>query len=187
MTDTISENRTRHAREVEQIRTNADLSAEAKRRKMAEAHERAMAEHRKLIEEGRRARAQELAAAERKVLGIPYPERSTASEQAIIAMSYRDALSRAEIAANSRENTGALQALLERAEASGDDLLGVAVYHTATRRGLRQVADRYLEERPKERSRWERYVAARQEADSAGGLLRTTVTEVPPSRPPELR
>jgi hypothetical protein len=44
-----------------------------------------------------------------------------------------------------------------------------------------------LEGRPKERSRWEDYVAARQRADSAGGLLGAAFGLTPPPRPPDLR
>ncbi len=44
--------------------------------------------------------------------------------------------------------------------------MATAVYHVATERGARAVANAYLEKRPHEKKRWEEYVAARQEAES---------------------
>lgn len=187
---TIAENRAKAEREIEKIRANPDLSAEAKRRKIQEVYERSVAEHRELVEEERRAEAEAIASAERKVLGIPYPERSSASERAMIALSYRDALDRAERAASDREDLGALLDLLERAEVSGDSLLARAVYHTATRRGVRQVADAYLASRPTEQARWERYMQVRNEARYSGGLeglVLAGAESVRPAKPAELR
>jgi hypothetical protein len=186
---TIAENREKAEREIERIRQNQDLSDEARRRKMQEVYERSVAEHRELVEEERRAEAEAIASAERKVLGIPYPERSSASERAMIALSYRDAYDRAEKAASDQLDSGSLLDLLERAEVAGDDLLARAIYHTATRRGVRQVADTYLASRPAEQARWERYTEARTEARYSGGLegLVTAGAEgVGPARPSEL-
>jgi hypothetical protein len=59
-----------------------------------------------------------------------------------------------------------LARLLKRAERTGDEELAGAVYHVATEKGIRNVADSYLEGRPEERKRWEGYVAARTEAES---------------------
>jgi hypothetical protein len=56
--------------------------------------------------------------------------------------------------------------LLERAERTQDPELADAVYHVATEKGVRGVADAYPDARPKERKRWEKYVDARQEAES---------------------
>ncbi len=53
-----------------------------------------------------------------------------------------------------------------RAERSGDPHLADAVYHVSTERGLRFVADSYLESRPQERKRWGEYAEARQEAEA---------------------
>jgi hypothetical protein len=187
---TIAENREKAEREIERIRANRDLSDEARRRKIQEVYERSVAEHRELVEEERRAEAEAIASAERKVLGIPYPERSSASERAMIAMSYRDALDRAERSAADPENSTALLDLLERAEVAGDDLLARAVYHTATRRGARQVADTYLASRPTEQARWETYTQMRNEARyTAGdleGLLIAGAESLAPMRPAEL-
>src|SRR5215203_3685242 len=99
MTEQISQNRSRHTQQIESVRADRDLSAEAKRRKIAALGEAAMKEHRRLVEEEQRDRARAIKQAERKVLGISYPEGAKAHEKAIIAMSYRDARDRAERAA----------------------------------------------------------------------------------------
>jgi hypothetical protein len=175
----ISENRSRHSREVERIKANPDLSAEAKRRMTDEANQAALKEHARLVEEQRQEPAQAIEAAERKLLGISYPERASAHEKAIIAMSYRDARDRAERAAGDRENADALAELLERAETSGDEQLAEAIFHVATMRADRRVADAYLAGRPVMQGRWERYVGLRREADSFAGLLSAAM---PPSQ-----
>ena len=180
MTEQISQNRTRHAKQIESVRADRDLSAEAKRRKIAALNEAALQEHRRLVEAERQERARAIKQAERKVLGISYPEGAKAHEKAIITMSYRDARDRAERAALDRENTDALADLLDRAEQSGDTQLAEAAFHVATTTGIRRVADAYLGERPTLRMHWESHVAARQEADSIPGLL---AMAVPPRTP----
>jgi hypothetical protein len=69
-----------------------------------------------------------------------------------------------------------VQIALERAERTGDPDLAAAVYHVATERGERGVADSYLETRPKERQRWEEYVAAQTEAQSLERLFDRAIT-----------
>jgi len=179
VTEQISQNRTRHAQQIEGIRADRNLSDEAKRRKIGALNEAALQEHRRLVEEERRDRAQAIEQAERKLLGISYPKGAGTHEKAIMAMSYRDARDRAERAASDRENPDALADMLDRAEKTGDAQLAEAVFHVATMRGERKVADAYLGERPALRMRWEGYVAARQEADSIVGLM---ALAVPPSR-----
>jgi hypothetical protein len=171
MTEAITDNLKSHQQEVERIRNNPDLSDEAKRRMIDEATARAAEESTRLQNEEREAIEEAVASAERKVLSIAFPERASASERAMIAMSYRDALDRAERAASDRDNPDALSELLDRAEKSGDDQLTRAIYHLATLRGNRVVAEAYLESRPKERQWWERYVEARREAQGLTSLL----------------
>ncbi len=69
------------------------------------------------------------------------------------------------------------EAFLERAERTGDPELAAAVYHVATERGERSVADAYLETRPKERQRWEEYVEAHTESQSLDRLFGRAFTE----------
>ena len=173
-----------HEEKISRIRSNRDLSDQAKQRMIREVHEEASREHNRLVAEAREAREQAVRSAESKVFAISYPERASASEKALIALSYRDARDRAERAAENRENQDALEDLLDRAEKSGDAQLAEATYHVATLRGARSVADAYLTERPTARRRWESYVEARQEADPLN--LNVLASVVGPQRPPEL-
>jgi hypothetical protein len=184
MTDTRIQNMQRYEAEVERIRKNPDLHAGAKQRMVSELHDQAAAEHARLTREVREAREQALRSAEGRVFAISYPERATASEKAMIALSYRDARDRAErAAASSVENPDALADLLDRAEKTGDAQLAEAVYHVATLRGARSVADTYLAERPKAQSRWESYVEARQEMEPLSEAL---VGLAAPQRPSDM-
>ena len=183
MTDKTT-NMQQYEEKIGHIRRNPDLNQEAKRRMIREIHEEAAREHSRLVTEAREAREQAVRSAESKVFAISYPERASASEKALIALSYRDARDRAERAAENRENQDALEDLLDRAEKSGDAQLAEATYHVATLRGARSVADAYLTERPTARRRWESYVEARQEADPLN--LNVLASVVGPQRPPEL-
>ena len=149
-----------------------------------EIHEQASREHSRLVTEAREAREQAVRSAESRVFSISFPERATASEKALICLSYRDARDRVERAAENRENSDALEDLLDRAEKTGDTQLAEAAYHIATLRGARRVADAYLADRPTARRRWESYAEARQEADPRNLGVLTSV--VGPRRPAEL-
>jgi hypothetical protein len=184
MTDARTVNAQRHDEKIARIRSNPDLSEHAKRRMIGEIHREAVAEHARLTQEAREAREEAVRSAERKVLGISYPERASAHEKALIALSYRDARDRAERAASDGQNTDALAELLERAETSGDAQLAEAAYHVATLRGSRPIADAYLADRPAARRQWEAYVEARQEADSL--TVNALAGVVGPQRPSEL-
>jgi hypothetical protein len=183
MTEQISRNRTQHEQQIERVRANRDLSTEAKRRKIAAIHEEATQEHVRLVREEREETQRALEQMERKLLGISYPDNARPHEKAIIAMSYRDARDRVERAASDRENPDALAEILTSAERSGDVQLAEAVFHVATLRGDRSVADSYLASRPAVKRRWESYVEARTEAASLGSLVEASVA---PPRPQEL-
>jgi hypothetical protein len=141
---------------------------------LSEAYEEAAGRPREIVEERERQAAERLERLERGVMGIRYPLHASDGDREIARMSYRDAYDRAERAASVaiRENDAEkLEALLGRAEKSGDAHLADAVYHVSTERGLRSVADSYLEKRPAERKRWEEYAEARREADQAADPL----------------
>jgi hypothetical protein len=180
--------------ELAKIRGYADLTDEAKRRRIAEAYEDASQRYRQAIAHQERGEAEKLARLEKRVMGIRYPGAILDGEKELVHMSYRDAYDRAERAV-SRSEAGDehLAALLERAERSGDPVLADAVYHVATERGLRGVADSYLASRPEQQKAWEKYTAARGEADDVGrqvghalsfGLMRPPELDAYPVRAP---
>ncbi len=86
---------------------------------IGETHREAVAEHARLTQEAREAREEAVRSAERKVLGISYPERASAHEKALIALSYRDARDRAERAAADTDNPDALAEIMERGDLGG--------------------------------------------------------------------
>jgi hypothetical protein len=112
VTDARTLNTQRHDEKIARIRSNPDLSEHAKRRMIGETHREAVAEHARLTQEAREAREEAVRSAERKVLGISYPERASAHEKALIALSYRDARDRAERAAADTDNPDALAEIM---------------------------------------------------------------------------
>lgn len=190
MTTQIDENRQEFERKVAQIRGYADLTDEAKRRRIADAYEEAAGRHRELVEGRDRKAAERLGRLERAVMGIRYPMHASDGDKELARMSYRDAYDRAERAASEavrERDPEKLATLLERAERSGDPHLADAVYHVSTERGLRGVADSYLEKRPAERKRWEEYAEVRGEADAGSPLDRFLVGgDHGPMKPDEL-
>jgi hypothetical protein len=114
MSEAITQNLVNHQEEVERIQGNPDLSPEAKRRLTDEANKRAHEENGRLRAKEQASRQEALESAKRRVFAISYPERASASEKAVIAMSYRDGFDRAERAASDRENPDARADLLER-------------------------------------------------------------------------
>ena len=157
-------------RKLEQIRNHPDYSPEAKLRYIGEAYEKAQAEYREAVESREREIRERVGKAERAVFGHRYPYAASDAEKAQLRAARRAAYDEVYRSASSVEDPGRareeLTRLLERAERIADPELADAVYHVATEKGIRSVADSYLEGRPEERKRWEGYVGAREEADS---------------------
>ncbi len=181
MTTPTIKNRQDFDRKLAQIRSNPDLNDQAKRRMLQEAYDEAARKHRELIEKDQSGTSEKLARLEKGVFGMSYPvDVVTGVDKERIRQSYRDASFRV-----SGMKPEELERILERAERTGDGHLAKAVYHEATERGIRHVADSYLKDRTQERSRWEEYTAARVEAESVESLL-FGANAYHPDRPPEL-
>jgi hypothetical protein len=158
-------------RKLQQIRSHPDYSQDAKRRYIDEAFEEAQAEYREAVETQEREIRERVDKAEREVFQIRYP---------------RGAMDEEKVAIRAARRAGEeLSRLLERAERTQAPELAAAVYHVATERGIRGVADAYPETRPEERKRWEGYVEARREAESLERKLGHAVG-FGLMRPPEL-
>ncbi len=153
-----------------QIRSHPDYSEQAKQRYIAEAYEKAEAEYRQAIEDQEREIRERVDKAEREVFGFSYPFTATDEEKAGVRLAHRAAYNDVYYATllsdSPQEADEELERLLQRAERTGDPELATAVYHVATEKGARRVADRYLESRPKEKQRWDKYVEARAEAEN---------------------
>jgi len=181
MTTPTIKNRQDFDRKLAQIRSNPDLNDQAKRRMLQEAYDEAARKHRELIEKDQSGTSEKLARLEKGVFGLSYPTDAISGvDKERIRQSYRDASFR--ISGMKPEE---LERILERADRTGDRQLAKAVYHEATERGVRGVADAYLKDRTQERSRWEEYTAARVEAESVESLL-FGANAYGPTKPPEL-
>lgn len=181
MTTPTIKNRQDFDRKLAQIRSNPDLTDDAKRRMLQEAYDEATRKHRELIAKEEGGTAEELARLEKSVFGISYPvDVVTGVDKERVRQGYRDASFKV-----SGMKPEELERILERAERTQDKQLAKAVYHEATERGIRHVADSYLKDRTEERKRWEEYTAARVEAESVESLL-FGANAYGPTKPPEL-
>jgi hypothetical protein len=160
--------------EVAKIRGYADLTEEAKDRRTAEVSERAQVECAEARETRERSRISRSQKAERALFETPYPYAASDVEQAQIRALRRGAYESVynSIASNPDPEhvNEELDRLLARAERTGDPELADAGYHVATERGVRRVADAYLEKRPQAKRRWEEFVAAQTEASELRGM-----------------
>jgi len=169
--------------EVAKIRGYADLTEEAKERRIAEVNERAKAEYAEACEAAEREIRERREKAEKALFETHYPYAASDVEQAQIRALRRsayDSVYNSLFLLKPEEACEELDRLLARAERMQDPELADAVYHVATERGERSVADAYLEKRPPQKRRWEEYVAASQEAAQAGDvghLLERSLTE----------
>jgi predicted DNA-binding protein len=181
MTTPTIKNKQDFDRKLAQIRSNPDLNDQAKRRMLQEAYDEAARKHRELIEKDQSGTSEKLARLEKGVFGLSYPTDAISGvDKERIRQSYRDASFR--ISGMKPEE---LERILERAERTGDRQLAKAVYHEATERGVRHVADSYLATHSSERKQWEEYTAARVEAESVESLL-FGANAYGPTKPPEL-
>jgi hypothetical protein len=157
--------------EVAQIRGYADLTEEAKERRIAEVSERARAEYAEAREAEEREIRERAQKAEKALFETPYPYAASDVEQAQIRAlrrgAYESVYSSIAFVPDPEHVNEELDRLLTRAERTQDPELADAVYHVATERGVRAVADAYLERRPQAKRRWEEFVAASQEVSQS--------------------
>ena len=170
--------------EVAQIRGFADLTDEAKERRIAEVTERAQQEYRQAVEDQKRERAERLERTKRAVFRVPIPATVTDAEEAQIHAAYRQAYNDVYYSTRGFGSPAEAQEELERhlhqAERSGDKLLAAAAYHRAIDLGVQSVVDSYLSSRPAASTAWESYTEAHQEESGSKGIgfmLENALTE----------
>ena len=185
---------TRRNTEVAKIRGFADLTEEAKNRRIAEVNEKAQQEYRKAVEDQERERAERLERSKRAVFRVPVSATATDAEEAQIHAAYRSAYNDVYSSTRDLESTAEVREELERhlhqAERSGDKLLARAAYHRAIDLGIQSVVDSYLSSRPAENRAWESYTAAQGEVNRAKGIgfmLERSLSERALSEPPPER
>jgi len=170
--------------EVAKIRGYADITEEAKNRRIAEVNERAQAEYAEAREAGERERAERLQRTHKDVFRVPVPAIATDAEGAQIHAAFRSAFNDVYSVTASPESPGQAQEELERvlaqAERTGDKLLARAAYHRAIDLGAQSVVDGYLASRPSEERAWDSYTTAYEEMNQsrdAFHLLGRSLTE----------
>ena len=161
--------------EVAKIRGFADLTEEAKQRRITEVSERAQAEYADALEAREREISERAQKAEKALFETPYPYAASDVEQAQIRAlrrgAYESVYSSIALASDPEYVNQELDRLLTRAERTQDPELADAVYHIATERGVRKVADAHLEKRPQAKRRWEEFVAASQEVSQSRDMM----------------
>lgn len=171
--------------EVAKIRGFADLTEEAKSRRIAEVNERARAEYAETREAAEQERAERLERSEKAVFRVPVSATATDAEAAQIHAAYRAAYndvyySTSLFADSPREAREELERLLQQAERTGDQLLARAAYHRSIDLGVQEVVDAYLSTRPQDNRAWETYTTAHLEVSQSkdvGHLLESAITE----------
>jgi hypothetical protein len=160
--------------EVAKIRGFADLTEEAKQRRIDEVNAKARADYQEAVETQERERVERLEKSKKAVFRVPIPYNATDAEEAQIHAAYRSAYSDVYSSTLFSESPGEAREELERllglAERSGDKLLARAAYHRAIDLGIQSVVDTYLSTRPQESKAWESYTAAHQESEAANGI-----------------
>jgi hypothetical protein len=161
--------------EVAKIRGFADLTEEAKERRIAEVNERAQAQYAEAREADERERDERVEKAEKALFETPYPYAASDVEQAQIRAlrrsAYEGVYNSIALVPDPEYVNEELDRLLTRAERTGDPELADAVYQVATEKGVREVADAYLEKRPQAKRRWEEFVAASQEVSQSRDIM----------------
>ncbi len=174
MTTDPAEILNRRNAEVAQIRGFADLTEEAKNRRIADVNERAQAEYAQAREAAARERAERLERTRKAVFRVPVSATDTDAEAAQIHASYRAAFNDVYSSTASAESPGQaqeeLERVLEHAERTGDRLLARAAYHRGIDLGIQGIVDAYLAPRPAESRAWDAYTSAYREANRAGSV-----------------
>jgi cystathionine beta-lyase/cystathionine gamma-synthase len=150
--------------EIEKVRSYVDLTSEAKQRRIDETTEKANADYREAREAEAQRLEKRLRDSEKAVFSVVDDTMASASERAAIHSAYRAAVGEVRwVAMEESEGVGTQQALLDllkRAERSGDTLMQKAVFHYGVDNALQPIVDQYLDSKPSENSKWERYAAA---------------------------
>ncbi len=170
--------------EVAQIRGFADLTEEAKNRRIADVNERARAEYAEAREANAREIAERLEKTKKDVFRVPVPATATDAEAAQIhaafRAAYKDVYSSTASPESPRQAQEELERILQQAERTGDGLLARAAYHRGIDLRLQGIVDAYLTPRPRENRAWESYTAAHREASESrdvGHMLERSLME----------
>jgi hypothetical protein len=161
----------RHNAEKAKIQGYADLTQEAKVRRINELTERTNAEYAEAKEAEKRRIEENVVSSRKDVYRVPASPTYSDAEIAQVHAAFRSAWDSGLIAtANPMAAQEELGEILEQAERTGDSLLARAAYHRGLDLGLQPIVDRYLASRPREAKALERYNKATEEANQASSI-----------------
>ncbi len=177
----LKKNRENLQRKLGEIRQDADLTREAKARRMRPLYEDAKREESRLRQGLRDGLAQRTRAAERKAFA---PPALRDADPAASQMNYRAALDSVE----GITDAGVLARKLERATITGDRTLARAVAWRANDYGADGVVRAYLDTDTEARKDWTEWADAHAEQEQAQRMGASFASGVPPiEEPHELR
>jgi hypothetical protein len=195
--ETLAKLRAEYDRRLEAIRQDPTLSDEGKRQRLLELYTDYSSRHVEISQRATEEIEKRVADAQERVLKPFFPHGLTDAEHQTFLMSYRDANDRVQKILNDASASGtmegvaqageALEALLNQANRTGDEVLAAAIYHNAALREITPIRDAYLEDRPKAKRDWEAHVKARQEQQEMQTESRIFGHFSTIPRPPELQ
>lgn len=181
MNEAIRQNNERYRATLGRIRSDRDLSDEARRRLMGEAYGEASANRARLVEEDRRRIGAAYDDAARSVFGPPMPRGTAGAERAAVQASYRDALFRvSEVGVGDVER---LRKIQDMAAATGDKLLQRAVLYRGYELEDRGVVEAVTTADPDIGRAWGSFMDAAEEVNRAES---DPFRYAGPDAPPEL-
>ena len=173
--ETIAENLKRYVKKVEEIRSDADLSEEAKRRHISEAYQRARGRYEELAAERRQEVRQRVEKTRAEAFKAPA---LLGADKANLLSSYRDALYRVDGVTDAKR----LSFMLERASEVGDTIMAKALFRRGYELASEHLVGSYLERYPSEQEKWTEFMSAAEESNT----IEAYGVPGQPERPPEL-
>jgi len=162
MNDALNVNLRRYREALGRVRSDRDLSEEARRRLLGEAYSEASANYTRLVGEERQQAGRVYGDAARSVFGPPMPHGTAGAERVAVQASYRDALFR--VSGVGVEDSDQLHRLQSMAAATGDKLLQRAVLYRGYELEDRGVVEAVTTAEPEIGRAWESFM------DAAEGL-----------------
>jgi hypothetical protein len=154
----ISENLKRYREKVEEVRSDRDLSEEAKRRYLDEAYQQARRRYEELAAERRQEVRQRVERTRAEAFKVPT---LLGADKANLLSSYRDALYRADGEMDPKR----LSLMLDRAHETGDTIMAKAILRRGYELKSEHLVSSYLERFPSERDKWDEFVDAATESN----------------------
>ncbi len=132
---------------IDALKADADITKDAKARRIAELRQTVNDEVSKLYAESEASIATELESARRKLFSPPVPWSATPADRVAVQSSFRNALDRADRAYADNSQTG-LRHLLDQSVATSDKIQSRAILSTAYGLGLQDIVESYMSSFP---------------------------------------